>query len=125
MLLAKQRARRRTLRPAGRVWSRLLDATVGHGYRPWLAGLWLCALTPAGTLVFAAADGPYRSGGGPRFQPFVYTLDLLIPIGGLGQRDTWHWTGGPAQVLAYALIAMGWVLTTALVAGVTRSLNKS
>ncbi|NBE54099.1 oxidoreductase [Streptomyces boluensis] len=125
VLLAKQRHRRRALPPAGRVWGHLLDVTVGYGYRPWLAGMWLLTLALLGTWVFATHDPtPVKAGEGAPFQPFVYTLDLLIPIGGLGQRAGWYWTDSGAQWLAYALIATGWVLTTAVVAGVSRTLNK-
>ncbi|MFG2555033.1 oxidoreductase [Streptomyces sp. NPDC048581] len=126
VLLAKQRHRRRTLRPAARAWGQLLDATVGYGYRPWLAGIWLLALTLLGTLVFRAhSPTPVKPGEGAPFQPFVYTLDLLIPIGGLGQRSSWYWTDDGVQWLAYALVALGWVLTTAVIAGVTRTLQKN
>lgn len=125
VLLAKQRQRRRTLRPAGRVWGRLLDATVGYGYRPWLAGIWLVVLTLLGTLVFGAhAPTAVKPGESAPFQPFVYTLDLLVPIGNLGQRSAWYWADSPSQWLAYTLIAAGWVLTTAVVAGVSRTLSK-
>ena len=127
VLLAKQRRRRGTLHPAGRVWGHLLDALVGYGYRPWLAGLWILALTVLGTVVFGH-QSPIRvqAGQGPSFNALVYSLDLLIPIGGLGQRSAWYWPDGSlSQWLSYALIAAGWLLTTAVVAGVTRSLNKS
>ncbi|MFI7414837.1 oxidoreductase [Streptomyces sp. NPDC049627] len=126
VLLAKQRHRRRTLRPAARAWGHLLDAAVGYGYRPWLAGVWLLALTLLGTLVFRThSPTPVKPDEGAPFQPFVYTLDLLIPIGGLGQRTSWYWTDDGVQWLAYALIALGWVLTTAVIAGVTRALQKN
>lgn len=126
VLLAKQRARRRTLRPLGRVWSLLLDGTVGFGYRPWLAGLWLAGLTLLGGLVFTAGDNKrVRADEGPEFSPFVYALDLLIPVGGLGQRESWYMDGGTAQILSYVLVATGWLLTTALVAGVTRTLERA
>lgn len=125
VLLAKQRHRRRTLSPAARVWGHLLDVTVGYGYRPWLAGVWLLALTLLGTLTFHAhAPTPVKRGEGAPFQPLVYTLDLLIPIGGLGQRTAWYWSSGGLQWLAYLLIALGWVLTTAVIAGVTRTVQK-
>jgi hypothetical protein len=52
-------------------------------------------------------------------------LDLLIPIGGFGQREAWHWDERGVMWLSYGLIAAGWLLTTAVVAGVTRSLNKT
>ncbi|MDH6221812.1 oxidoreductase [Streptomyces pseudovenezuelae] len=127
VLLAKQRHRRSTLHPAGRVWGHLLDALVGYGYRPWLAGVWIMALTVLGTIVFSSqSPKQVQTDQGPPFNALVYTLDLLIPIGGLGQRTAWYWTGGTiAQWLSYVLIAAGWLLTTAVVAGVTRSLNKS
>ncbi|MGH1551365.1 hypothetical protein ACRAWF_01685 [Streptomyces sp. L7] len=95
---------------------------------PPLAGRrWILALTVLGTVVFRGeSPKPVQAGQGPLFNAFVYTLDLLIPIGGLGQRSAWYWPEGSlAQWLSYALIAAGWVLTTAVVAGVTRSLNKS
>ncbi|WP_371580331.1 oxidoreductase [Streptomyces sp. NBC_01314] len=126
VLLAKQRHRRRTLHPAARVWGHLLDVTVGYGYRPWLAGVWLLALALLGTTAFAAGSPtPVKRGEGAPFEPFVYTLDLLIPIGGLGQRTAWYWTDGTLQWLAYALTALGWILTTAVIAGVTRTLQKN
>ncbi|MFE2584896.1 oxidoreductase [Streptomyces sp. NPDC059378] len=125
-LLAKQRHRRRTLQPPARVWGHLLDMTVGYGYRPWLAGVWLLALTLLGTLCFGTHSlKPIEQGKGAPFQPLVYTLDLLIPIGGLGQRSAWYWPNESLQWLAYALIAFGWVLTTAVIAGVTRALQKN
>ncbi|MEU3920006.1 oxidoreductase [Streptomyces sp. NPDC029004] len=126
VLLAKQCHRRRTLSPAARVWGHLLDVTVGYGYRPWLAGVWLLALTLLGTLSFGThSPNPVKQGEVAPFQALVYTLDLLIPIGGLGQRTAWYWSNDSLQWLAYLLIAFGWVLTTAVIAGVTRALQKS
>ncbi|MFF3215549.1 oxidoreductase [Streptomyces sp. NPDC002886] len=126
VLLAKQRHRRQTLPLAARAWGHLLDATVGYGYRPWLAGVWLLALSLLGTLSFGTrSPNPVKQGEGAPFQPLVYTLDLLIPIGGLGQRTAWYWSNDSLQALAYLLIAFGWVLTTAVISGVTRALQKS
>ncbi|MGA6170065.1 oxidoreductase [Streptomyces sp. NPDC012600] len=126
VLLAKQRHRRLGLSLPARLWGHLLDVTVGYGYRPWMAGVWLLALTLLGTLAFSTHEPrPVKEGEGSPFQPFVYTLDLLVPIGDLGQRAGWYWSEGGLQWLAYLLIAFGWVLTTAIVAGVTRALQKS
>ncbi|WP_442738364.1 hypothetical protein ACQUSN_21065 [Streptomyces pseudogriseolus] len=46
-------------------------------------------------------------------------------IGGLGQRTAWYWSNDSLQWLAYLLIAFGWVLTTAVIARVTRTMQKS
>ncbi|MFF2660774.1 oxidoreductase [Kitasatospora sp. NPDC058032] len=125
VLLAKQRRRRRTLGAPGRLWGRLLDATVGYGYRPWQAGLWLACLALLGTLVFRhGTPHEVKAGESVPFSPLVYTLDLLIPIGGLGQRTAWYWTGAQ-QWFGYSLIALGWLLTTAVLAGISRTLNRS
>ncbi|MCF3131737.1 hypothetical protein [Streptomyces olivochromogenes] len=126
VLLAKQRHRRRTLGWPARTWGHRLDATVGYGYRPWLAGLWLVALALMGTVVFSAhSPKPTQPGQVPPFHASVYTLDLLIPIGGLGQRGAWYRTGGATAWLAYALIATGWLLTTAVLSGISRTLSKN
>ncbi|MFI9249052.1 oxidoreductase [Streptomyces sp. NPDC053069] len=125
VLLARQRHRRRTLSRPARIWGHLLDATVGYGYRPWLAGVWLAALAVFGTVAFSAGTPlPTQQGRTPPFHALVYTLDLLVPVGGLGQRGAWYWTGATAW-LAYAFIAAGWLLTTAVLAGVSRTLNKN
>ncbi|MFF7358807.1 hypothetical protein ACFZA1_40295, partial [Streptomyces filipinensis] len=44
---------------------------------------------------------------------------------GLGQRTAWYWSNDSLQWLAYLLIAFGWVLTTAVIAGATRTLQKN
>ncbi|MEW2134187.1 oxidoreductase [Streptomyces sp. NPDC005435] len=126
VLLARQRHRRGTLGLPARLWGHLLDTTVGYGYRPWLAGVWLAALVLLGTTVFAGhTPRPTEPGRVPPFNPFVYTLDLLIPIGGLGQRASWYWAGGATAWLSYGLVAAGWILTTAVLAGITRTLNRN
>ncbi|MEU8875964.1 hypothetical protein AB0D24_33400 [Streptomyces javensis] len=89
-------------------------------------GVWLLALTLLGTLSFGRhSPTPVKQGESPRFQPLVHTLDLLIPIGGPGQHTDWYWSNDGLQWLAYLLTAFGWVLATAVIAGVTRTLQKS
>ncbi|MFE4965015.1 hypothetical protein [Streptomyces sp. NPDC056660] len=91
-----------------------------------LAGVWLLVLTLLGTFAFGThPPSPVQRGDGTPFQPLVHTLDLLIPFGGLGQRTAWYWPNGGLQWLAHLLIALGWVLTTALLTGVTRTLQKN
>jgi hypothetical protein len=121
VLVAKQRQRRSTLNPAGKVWNSLLRWTVGYGYRPYYALFWLVALWVVGWIVFSVAhpgDMTPTADGGPQFYAVAYSLDTLLPIVDLGQQS--HWTpGGAALVVSWVLIGLGWVLTTAVVAALT------
>ncbi len=125
VLLAKQRARRATRRVPGRIAGYLLDVVVGYGHRPWLAGVWFALLLAAGTAVFATHP-PAQVGLDERriFHPFPYTLDLLVPVSVFEQRGAWEPVGW-TQWLANVLIASGWILATALIAGGTRVLRPS
>ncbi|MBZ3906014.1 MULTISPECIES: oxidoreductase [Streptomyces] len=124
VLLAKQRHHRASLPPYTRVWGYVQDATVGYGYRPLRAGLWLAAMLACGALFFAAhPPAPLEAAKAPPFNAFVYTLDLLIPIPAFGQ-DLAFAPRGPAQWLAHALTAAGWILATTTAAGVTRAINR-
>ncbi|QKG23158.1 hypothetical protein [Actinomadura verrucosospora] len=122
--LAKLRARRRKIHPVSRAWNLVLDWTVGYGYRPWLAFAWFAVLLAVGTTVFSLdhPKGIKQPAEQPHFHALVYSLDLLIPIDTFGQQqafDPQNWS----RWVAYALIATGWVLATALIAGVTRVLR--
>ncbi|WP_449065053.1 pentapeptide repeat-containing protein [Planomonospora algeriensis] len=125
VLLAKQREHRGTLRPTGRFWGRLLDVAVGYGYRPWLAGLWAVVLLAAGTAVFSATPPVKIDPDHVRhFNAFVYTLDLLVPVSVFEQRGAWEPVGW-TRWLAWTLVASGWILATALIAGAARVLRPS
>ncbi|MER7542207.1 hypothetical protein [Actinomadura sp.] len=122
--LAKLRARRRRLHPVGKAWNHLLDWTVGFGYRPWLAFAWFAALLATGTTVFSIEHPrPIKPGDElPAFHSLIYTLDLLIPLDTFGQQLSYDAVGWSRWV-AYGLVMTGWVLATALIAGVTRVLR--
>ena len=124
VLLARQRARRRTLRVPGRLWGRLLDGLVGYGYRPWLAGLWAALLLATGTAIFTQWP-PHQIGldESRHFNAFVYTLDLLVPVSVFEQRGAGSRPDDPW--LANSLIAAGSILATALIAGASRLLRPS
>jgi hypothetical protein len=121
VLLHKQRARRGTLAPPGRVWGLTQDLLVGYGYRPWLAGLWILVLLAAGTVFFAVTPPGAVRADPPAFSAPAYTLDLLLPVVNLGQEAAWS-PHGPGQTVAYGLIIAGWLLATAVIAGITRQL---
>jgi hypothetical protein len=121
VLVAKQQRRRSSLNLAGRIWNSVLRWTVGYGYRPYYALFWLVALCVVGWIVFSVAhpgDMTPTADGGPQFYAVAYSLDTLLPIVDLGQQG--HWTpDGAALIVSWALIALGWVLTTAVVAALT------
>lgn len=125
VLLAKQRARRRTLSPAARPWGFVQDAAVGYGYRPERALGWLAALLVTGVVVFGLHHpvplGPDKA---PPFNPLIYSLDLLLPVINFGQGRAYAATGG-YQWVAYLLTAAGWILATTIAAGVARAVNRA
>lgn len=68
---------------------------VGNGFRTWWAAVWIILFTLVGTAVF---NGAHQHGElSPvkpavqimPFQPFVYSLDVLLPIVNLGQADSY------------------------------------
>jgi hypothetical protein len=125
VLVAKQRRRRAGLDPLGKIAGYVLDALVGYGYRPGRAFTWLIALIVAGSVYFTinrpvALDPTHPS----HYQPVLYAADLVIPIVNLGQSDAWA-PAGASQWIAAALTALGWILATAAVAGITRVLTRT
>ncbi|MFE7949238.1 membrane-associated oxidoreductase [Streptomyces sp. NPDC057426] len=122
--LAKQRRRRATLAWYGRVWGYVQDATVGYGFRPLRAALWLLSFMAVGSVAYGLDHPrPLKADEAPEFNPVFYTLDLLLPVVTFGQEsafapDGWH------QWLSYALIITGWILATAIVTGVTRAVSR-
>jgi hypothetical protein len=106
-------------RKAGRWVVKLL---VGHGYRPWLAGVWALPLIALFAAVvwrqsddFVAAD---RVEGDP--QPIVYSLDTFVPIIDFGQADSWAPPIGWVMWLEWTVVLLGWILSSIVVAGFTR-----
>jgi hypothetical protein len=101
----------------GRAWGRLLWATVGYGYRPWLALIWLVVLVVLGSLAvkFLLPDADFVEGeGAPTRNAFLYTVDVLLPFIDLGYAK-WIATGA-AQKVTFLLVVAGWVLATAVIA---------
>ncbi|PWI43447.1 oxidoreductase [Streptomyces sp. ICBB 8177] len=125
VLLAKQRRRRETLPLAGTVWGWLQDVTVGYGYRPGRAALWMAVLWALGTVYFAAhpIPTPVDEQAWPHWNPLLFTLDLLLPVVDLGQSNAWRLTG-TGQWVAAVLTLLGWVLASTVVTGVSRLLRR-
>jgi hypothetical protein len=124
--IAKERERQATQSWPGKIWSWLLYATVGYGYRNWLAGAWLGALLVLGSAVFASSYPAHMHRAAlvePAFQPVIYALDVLVPVINFGQQQAWI-PQGAALAISWALTAAGWILTTALAAGLANALNR-
>jgi hypothetical protein len=124
VLLSGERARRAQLPWHGRAWSWLQEITDGYGYRPLRAAGWLAVFLGLGTLVFGLHHPPPLAGAPhPAFNPFIYTVDLLIPLVNLGMRNTYA-PQGMQSWLAYFLIAAGWIFVTTIAAGILRVLRR-
>ncbi|WP_243766376.1 oxidoreductase [Streptomyces sp. GC420] len=125
VLLAKQRRRRETLPPAGMLWGFLQDWTVAYGYRPGRAALWMVVLWAAGALLFSRfPPEPLKRDEHPDWDPYLYTLDLLLPVIDLGQSAAWR-PAGAWQWATAALILLGWILATTVATGATRLLRRN
>ncbi|MFE5239690.1 MULTISPECIES: hypothetical protein [unclassified Streptomyces] len=124
VLYAKERRQRRGRPPLSRTWGALQDVTVGYGYRPWRAALWLLLLHGIGSVAYAVSPPPpLKPDETPHFNAVAYATDLLLPLVDLGQERAFN-PAGCAQWLSYLLIAGGWILATTVAAGVARALSR-
>jgi hypothetical protein len=126
--IAKERERRSELGLAGRVASRFLDATVAFGYKPGRGMLLLCLLALIGWPVFASANAHHdfvaihqSTQAVPHFHAWLYSLDCVLPVVDLGERNYWAPTGLVLYWKTISIIA-GWVLVTVIIGTVTTRL---
>jgi len=128
VLIAKQRRRLAQRHLLWRLGGYVLDGLVGYGYRTWLAAFWLAGFLIFGTWLFGSVyrgdlTPASKTNVPPPFQPFLYTLDLLLPVVSLHIRDTWI-AHGAAQWWSVAFIIVGWILATAVVLSLTGLLKR-
>lgn len=126
VLLAKQRRRRESLPAAGRVWGWLQDVTVGYGYRPGRAAVWMALVWALGAVYFTVHGAPPAAdttGYRPNWNPALYALDLLLPVINLGQDNAWR-ESGVSQWVASGMTLLGWMLATTAAAGASRLLRR-
>lgn len=125
VLLVRERLRHRAMGRIGAAWGAVQNVGIGFGYRPVRALLWLVAVVATGTAWFAST-GPLdavKPGEAPTWDPFVYTLDVLVPLVDLGHDKAWDPVGADKAV-TLAVMAMGWVLATTVIAGAGRALRR-
>jgi hypothetical protein len=145
ILIAGQRdlrdKRRGHLPRQSRAWNKFIDLFVGYGYKLHRPFVLLLIAGLAGGVIFLLAQHAnliVSTGGShtsamlahpaayPPFYPFPYSFQLLIP--GLDLRETANWLpaagksgwGLALMIFTWLMIVFGWVLATAVVAGVTR-----
>jgi hypothetical protein len=138
ILIASQRDRRDKdrghLPRRSRAWNLFIDRFVGYGYKLHRPFVLLFFVGLAGGVIFTIANSVTKpdliiaTGKGhiPPFYPFPYSFQLLIP--GLDLRETANYLpnagasgwGLTLMILTWLMIIFGWVLATAVVAGVTR-----
>ncbi|MGL5929771.1 MAG: hypothetical protein ACRCY8_12615, partial [Dermatophilaceae bacterium] len=124
VLIARQRERYRAAGGAARVWGLLQQATVGYGYRPGRALFWLAGLWALGGMWFSANElDPVDPARAPVWNPWLVAADTVLPVVDLGQDGSWRLVGA-SQGVSIALLAAGWVLATAVAAGVARVLRR-
>jgi hypothetical protein len=122
-----------------KTWNKFLGLTVAHGYKPWRAAVFLLVVIAVSTWLFlrpsaeaamaptkAVEPAPTADECGPGyecFEPWLYGVDVLLPVVDLHQESSWlpsadrPW-GDWYRALTWGLIAIGWLLTTALVAAI-------
>jgi hypothetical protein len=106
---------------------------VGNGFKTWLAAFWILLLTLLGMKVFGQAYLNHQliasksAGAVIPFQPFVYSLDVLLPIVDFGQADGYLPSAAGdsyIRIFYWAQTALGWVLATALAASAGGALKR-
>lgn len=125
VMLVRERLRHQTMGRLGAAWGAVQNVGIGFGYHPVRALLWLVAVIAAGTCWFAVT-GPLRAvkaGEAPTWDPFLYTLDVLVPLVDLGHDKAWDPVGADKAV-TLTIMAIGWILATTVVAGAGRALRR-
>jgi hypothetical protein len=114
-----------------RVWSWFIDRFAGYGYKLHRPFVLLLLAGLVGGVIFLTAQHynlivATGKASKPPFYPFAYSFQLLIP--GLDLRETANWLpdatrngwGLALMIYTWLMIIFGWVLATAVVAGITR-----
>jgi hypothetical protein len=118
--LQNDRLRRGNLSPLRKAGRWCLRVLIGHGYRPWLAGIWALAIIAAFALVvwhWPEMFVPKNAKTGDP-EPVAYAASTFLPIVELVHTSDWTPTGWVRWV-DWSLILSGWALTTIFVAGFT------
>jgi len=139
-LFRRDKRARRSRGPFRRAIGWFFEIFAGYGYRLGRVATWLLAVWLLGGLLWHGAwnAGVVVSSSGASelcpptaacFHALALSADTLVPVVRLGQADQWHIQGSTGaafwyRFLPWALIGLGWLLTTAAVAGFGRLLSR-
>ena len=137
VLMAKQEDLRKhgKLSRKAKAWNWFLGQTIGHGYETWRAVIVLIVFLMLGWGVFNCAYGKEliacskECSTGNTFNPFMYSLDVLLPVINFHQKDYYSpnastLAGEIVRWYFWIHIAVGWVFTTLAVASLTGLVRK-
>ena len=122
--LAQERRARDDLPPLRKAWGYLQDVTIDYGYLPARALTLFALVVLAGVVFFSVFSPEPLADKYPQFNPFFYTLVVLIPFADFGQRGLWNWTAFH-EVFKVIFSLFGWILAIAAIAGLNRKLTRS
>lgn len=127
VLIDGERQRRKQFsrfEPRG-LWQDLLGLSIGYGYRNWLAGVWLVGLVLLGALAFTIGEDSFNPvhKSNIDFSPWLYSIDVTVPILDLDQERLWVPKGVNAWVSLFLSIS-GYALATAVIAAAAGLLNR-
>ncbi|MFI5591153.1 hypothetical protein ACIA5G_39305 [Amycolatopsis sp. NPDC051758] len=130
--IAQQRdlQRRGQLTRWGRLWHRVTGATVGYGYRPATALLWLLGTLALSIALITGLAGPVGAVRCSIVEQVGYALNAVAPLAKLDgqQRCQVATTTGVGQVVVvttWILQLLAWAFATLFVAGFTGLVRKN
>ena len=140
--------------------SQMLRWTAGHGYRPGWSLVWIAGIIFIGAIIFSSAQSADRmtpakerfylnqarmqeyelSGvlpaGYPDFSPFIYSVDVFLPIVSFSQEEHWRpatlplyerlkpWSWNWYRIYNRLHIILGWIFTSIAVLAFTGAIKR-
>lgn len=105
------------------LWYKILEYTIGYGYKPSRALLWVAACIILGCILFKTGYSKNSlqsvTNDPPKFNSLVYSIDTFVPLVDLYQAKYWLPKSRVLRLYHWVHIAAGWILTTLLVIGLT------